>query len=404
MSCPPSVRRQSLDALPVTVTWGLPTVASLPVDKSSCLPVSGSAFPIGASTVTCAADETALASSCSFSITIAPPDLSCPPSVVRQSVDGSPVPITWDPPTVMGISDDQISCSTASGTLFPIGSSMVTCTVDWTALATTDQPPPPSSCSFSITITPPDATLRFTKFLAFGDSITLGVVNDTVLPPGVSARELRALRSAGGGSMPGVFSAVGPQTSYPSRLERLLTTAYPTQLITMANEGRGSERTVHGVSRLMSLLASVRPDVLLLLEGLVDIDRATNLRGPLDATPIDVAPFAAALRSMVTTAQGLGVEVLLATLTPVTFPEEASPGARMAILDLNAEIRRMAIELGLGGAVDLHAALDGVPGVIGVDEFHPTVTGYRRMAEIFFAEIVSRYDTTARPATLTAVR
>ena len=61
----------------------------------------------------------------------------------------------------------------------------------------------------------------------------------------------------------------------------------------------------------------------------------------------------------------------------------------------------MAAALGLGGVVDLYAALDGVPGLIGVDGFHPTATGYRRMADIFFAEIVSRYDITTRAPSLT---
>ena len=405
MSCPPPIQRQSLDALPVTTTWPVPTVAGIPVDKGSCSPASGTAFPMGMSSVTCAADQTALANSCSFSITITPPDLSCPPSVLRQSVDGLGVPITWDSPTVMGISDSEVSCSPVSGAVFPIGSSMVTCTVDWTALTTADQPPPPSSCSFSVTITPPDPSLRFTKFMAFGDSITAGVVNDPFLPPGVSAGDLRALlRAVGGRPIPGISSAVQPQNSYPTRLQRLITPAYPTQLITVANEGLAGERTDQGVSRLTSSLLSVQPEVLLLLEGVVDIDFAVVVRPPGDTSPIDVAPFAAFLRSMVTTAQGRGVEVLLATLTPVTFPDAASPGTRRAILDLNDEIRRMAIDLGLGGAVDLHAALDGVPGMIGVDELHPTVAGYRRIAEIFFAEIVSRYDTTPGPSTFTPVR
>lgn len=61
----------------------------------------------------------------------------------------------------------------------------------------------------------------------------------------------------------------------------------------------------------------------------------------------------------------------------------------------------MAAALGLGGVVDLYAALDGVPGTIGADGFHPTVTGYRRMADIFFAEIVSRYAIPARAPSLT---
>ena len=45
--------------------------------------------------------------------------------------------------------------------------------------------------------------------------------------------------------------------------------------------------------------------------------------------------------------------------------------------------------------------LKGVPGLIGADGFHPTVTGYRRMADIFFAEIVSRYAIPARAPSLT---
>jgi len=83
------------------------------------------------------------------------------------------------------------------------------------------------------------------------------------------------------------------------------------------------------------------------------------------------------------------------------MPERSRPGTRATIIALNAEIRGMAAALGLGGVVDLYAALDGVPGTIGTDGFHPTVTGYRRMADIFFAEIVSRYAIPARAPSLT---
>ena len=323
--------------------------------------------------------------------------LSCPPSVARQSVDALPVSVSWDVPTVAGIGVDKGSCSPVSGTVFPIGTSTVTCTPDQTTLA--------SSCSFAITITPPDSVLRVTRFMAFGDSITSGVVGSSFLPYGVSAREFRGLlRASGGRSIPGILSAVPQTSSYPSQLNGLLTPAYATQVIDVANEGLPGERASDGVSRLAAVLFLMRPEVLLLLEGINDIDLAVNVRPPGDTSPIDIAPIAASLRTMVTTAQGIGVEVLLATLTPVTFPPEDTPGARQAVLDLNAEIRRMAIELGLGGAVDLHAALDGLPGIIGADEIHPTVAGYRRMAETFFTEIVSRYDVTPQAPTLSAVR
>ena len=324
--------------------------------------------------------------------------LSCPPSVERQSVGGLPVSITWDLPTVAGIGVDKGSCSPVSGTAFPVGTSTVTCTPDQTTLA--------SACSFAITITPPDPVLRVSTFLAFGDSITAGVVGSSFLPYGVSAREVRGLlRVSGGQSIPGILAATPqPLSSYPAQLQTLLAPIYSTQMVGVSNEGLPGERASEGVSRLAALLPSVRPDVLMLLEGINDINLAVFVRPVGETSRIDVAPIAASLRSMVTAAQGFGIEVLLATLTPVGFPQEDTPGGREAVLDLNDEIRRMATELGLGGAVDLHAALEGVPGIIGADEIHPTVAGYRRMGEIFFTEIVSRYDVTPRAASFPAVR
>ena len=317
--------------------------------------------------------------------TIAVALLSCPPSVERQSVDALPVTISWDLPTVAGIPVDKGSCSPVSGSAFPIGTSTVICTADSTSLA--------SSCSFSITITPPAPTLRFTRFMAFGDSITAGEVGDSVLPPGVTAREILArLRTVRGRAIPGTSNAVQPLNAYPAQLHNLLTSAYAPQLISVANEGLSGERASEGVSRLTASLLAGQPEVLMLFEGFNDIDD----------TPNNVASIAADLRSMALNAQGRGVEVLLATLTLVTDArEESNPGTRATIIALNAEIRGMAAALGLGGVVDLYAALDGVPGTIGTDGIHPTVAGYRRMADMFFAEIVSRYAIPARAPSLT---
>lgn len=327
--------------------------------------------------------------------TIAAALLSCPPSVERQSIDALPVTVSWDLPTVAGIPVDKGSCSPGSGSVFPIGVSTVVCTPDQPTLA--------SSCSFSITITPPDPTLRVTSFMAFGDSITAGEVGNSFLPPGVTARELLArLRAARGRPIPGSFTVVQPLNSYPAQLHNLLTRAYTTQLISVANEGLSGERASQGVSRLTASLLAGQPQVLMLFEGFNDIDLAF-LGGPAgDDTPNNVASIAADLRSMALNAHGRGVDLLLATLTPVTDArEESDPGTRATIIALNAEIRGIAAALGLGGVVDLYAALDGVPGTIGADGFHPTVAGYRRMADVFFAEIVSRYDITPQAPSLT---
>jgi len=313
----------------------------------------------------------------------------------RQSLDGLPVTVSWDLPTVAGIPVDKSSCSPASPATFPIGTSTVTCTPDQPTLA--------SSCSFSIRITPPPPELRVTRFMAFGDSITAGVVGDSFLPPGVTAHALLArLRAARGRPMPGILAALEPLNAYPAQLQNLLTATYPTQLIRVANEGLSGERADQGALRLPGSILAGQPEVLMLFEGFNDIDVAQLLE-QVDGIPVNVGAIAADLRSMALTAQGLGVEVLLATLTPVTdVREQTDPGTRALLVELNARIRSIASELGLGGVVDLYAALDGMPGMIGADGFHPTVSGYRRMAEVFFAEIVSRYDISRRTPALTA--
>ena len=348
----------------------------------------GAALIASVLTVGCGDSTSPTAPTTGSSPSPAPAVLSCPASVTRQSVDALPVPIAWTPPTVEGIAVDKGRCSPSSGTAFRIGTSTVTCTADESALAT--------ACSFSITITPPDAKLRFTRFLAFGDSITEGFVGGSALPRGVTARELPALlRAASGRTLPGLARAVQPLNAYPAQLRTLLTQAYTTQVIGVVNDGRSGERAAQGVSRLRSSLLAGQPQVLLLLEGFNDIDLALAKSVVGDGSPIDILPIADDLRTMARIAQGLGIEVLLATLTPVTDVfAEANPGARPAIAALNREIRRMDIELGLSGIVDIHTALAGVPGLIGADGFHPTVTGYQRMAEMFFTEIAARYDVT----------
>lgn len=315
--------------------------------------------------------------------------MSCPVPVSRQSLDALPVSITWGLPTVAGIPVDKGSCAPVSGTAFPIGTSTVTCTADLPAFA--------KACSFAITITPPDAKLRFTRYMAFGDSITEGFVGASFLPSGVSLRDIPAMLRAGARTIPGIARAIEPLNSYPAQLQNMLTPAYPTQQFVVANEGLAGERALQGVLRINASLLATRPDVMTLLEGFNDIDLALLNRSLGDTSSISITPIANALRTMVTTAQARGAEVLLATLTPVTAAREASdPGTRAAVRALNVQIRLMASQLGLGKAVDLYAALDGVPGMLGADGFHPTTAGYRRMAEIFVAEIVSRYDITPR--------
>ncbi|MEQ1868438.1 MAG: GDSL-type esterase/lipase family protein [Vicinamibacterales bacterium] len=75
ISCPASQQVSTLLGQPVSVVYGTPTVVggTTPV-AVSCVPSSGSTFPIGATSVTCTAtDAKQRASSCSLTVTVTAP-------------------------------------------------------------------------------------------------------------------------------------------------------------------------------------------------------------------------------------------------------------------------------------------------------------------------------------------
>ena len=393
--CPPPVLRPSPDALPVSIHWAFPTVNGLPVDKSSCTPASGSVFGLGRTTVTCNATQEALAAPCSIAIDVSPPALTCPTAVQTKSLDALPVKVSWDNPDIPNTPQEIISCTPVSGTAFPIGASEVTCSANWPSVPTAaDSPPAIDECTFAVSVSPPDPTLSGTRFLAFGDSLTEGFVSAGLRPGRSFLRPPDAARARP--TFPLLSQAVNPSQSYPTQLKSLLTPAYPTQSIEVINDGISGEQADEGILRLPKSLQA-RPDVVLLLEGFNDISTKLLLRSTPSSSAVNVTSIATNLRVMVRNAESRGAEVLLATLPPVTDIREASaPGLRASIQALNAEIRRMPIERGNGGIVEVYDALNRVPGMLGADGVHPTAAGYQRMAQVFFQEIVARFDITPR--------
>jgi large repetitive protein len=129
--------------------------ASAPV---SCLPASGSTFPVGDTTVTCKADDgRGNTSSVSFHVIIAPFDTTAPSIGVPTNItveahnNASSASVSYsvsftDPDDAVTAS----SCVPASGSSFPVGTTTVNCTA-------TDAHSNTSSRSFNVTVrmTPP---------------------------------------------------------------------------------------------------------------------------------------------------------------------------------------------------------------------------------------------------------
>jgi lysophospholipase L1-like esterase len=300
---------------------------------------------------------TALAVSCSSPAAPPPPpdapSLNCPTGVSRTSTDGKPMTVTYDTPTAIGGAPPvTVSCSPASGTIFPVGLTSVGCTA---ADALARQ----ATCGFTVTVTS-TVRVQYTRFVAFGDSLTEGKLS----------RVVSALEEY--------------PTSYTSDLQRLLQGKYTSQSPTVANEGKGGEWTSQGLDRLQTVLATRAPvEVLLLMHGANDLNRADG--------NTYITSAAANVTQMVRTAQGRGSVVFLATLPP----QRSNAAGATFVPTYNQSLRAVASAT-TAYLVDIYAGFGGQAGAtaeyIGADGLHLTEAGYDKVANLFFEAIQARLE------------
>jgi lysophospholipase L1-like esterase len=306
------------------------------------------------------------------------PVISGPAAQSATSPAGAPVAVSYPSPTVSGgTAPFSSTCTPPSGAAFPIGTTSVLCTVR-------DADERSASCRFDVSVTR-TPQLSATRFMAFGDSITAGVLG-TECPPGggvncsiTTALDRRLL-------WPELFfHGEATPAAYPRALQGLLAARYTAQTITIGNEGLGGEFLADGRIRLNGLLSQQPPQILLLLEGANDMNQA---RPRIDTLADD-------LRTMVRDARNRGITVFLATLVPqrqnACRGYDFCDGANDTV-SLNARIRLLAATEG-AVLVDLYPAFDGQTGtLLGLDGLHPNEAGYRKMAEVFFEAIQDRVE------------
>lgn len=290
-----------------------------------------------------------------------PPALSlaCPAAVDVQSPDDGPVRVAYSAPVAQGGTPPvTVSCSPPTDTNFPLGVTPVNCTA-------TDARAVTATCSFTVTVRP-RPRLTATNFLAFGDSITYGVL-----------------------SPPIAKLSVGPPHSYPAKLLDLIADRYQVQTFTLVNSGLPGElASGTGKTRLVSELNARRPQVLLLMEGSNDL---------LAYLEEGVRIGGAALEQMVRDAQSRGVTVFLATIPPQRLGGARDRVARI-VPDFNVEVRAIAARTG-AVLVDVYTAiLPNIDTLIGVDDLHPTEKGFEVIAQTFFEAIRTNLESTALPS------
>lgn len=321
------------------------------------------------------------------------PAISCPaPPATAQTLDGNPVAVMYAFPTVAGGATPLTgpTCSPASGTTFPQGATLVTCSVsDAKGRAATP-------CTFTVTVLGPPKLL-LTRFFAFGDSITAGEIPSE--------------------GEPAAFKRfVDPYRGYPIDLTRDLSNRYQTQQPAALNAGMPGETTANGLARLPTVIAMENAmgdgyQVMLLMEGANDIP----------AGPSSFQPAVSNLRAMIDIAKGAGLRVYLANLPPENANASCSganvpsgcftnTGGAPYVTAFNAMLPGLAATEQIP-FVDVYSAFNGdVTTLIDFDGLHPTAAGYQVIADTFFKKIQATLEipvattTTSRTSLLSLQR
>ena len=118
----------------VTYAVSASDAEDVPAPTPACRPASGSLFGLGTTVVTCSVtDSGGLADSGSFRVTVTdttPPILAGVPSGIRvDTTSPAGTAVAWPAPTASDVVDPDptVSCAPASGSTFPVGTTIVTC-------------------------------------------------------------------------------------------------------------------------------------------------------------------------------------------------------------------------------------------------------------------------------------
>ena len=214
-------------------------------------------------------------------------------------------------------------------------------------------------------VTPPAGPTRSprlsrTRFMAFGDSFTAGEVTNPTSNSGSITKLI-----------------VVPTASYPAVLESRLRATYTDQaaLIGVTNAGEPSERILDGNQRFPGVYDSLRPEVVLIMEGV----NGLPLVGPDISTGV--------MRLMVKHAKAGNSSVFVGSMIPQVAGRPRGNTLVSELLAYNNTLQLMSQQEGVV-YVDLYnQMLAEAATLIGSDGLHPTEAGYRRIAELFLAAI-----------------
>jgi len=147
----------------------------------ACSPASGSVFPLGTTTVSCTArDSAGNEATATFTVEVRdsrPPVLTVPADIQVEATGPSGTPVTFEV-TATDVVDPSpvVTCSPASGSTFDIGTTTVTCTA-------TDSAGNTATASFEVTVTEPLGPPGFvlSPLAVAAVAVAIGVVAVTIV-------------------------------------------------------------------------------------------------------------------------------------------------------------------------------------------------------------------------------
>ncbi|MCC6987869.1 MAG: hypothetical protein IT181_02650 [Acidobacteria bacterium] len=204
--------------------------------------------------------------------------------------------------------------------------------------------------------------LGATRFMAFGDSITWGQI------------------SSFDGSV--LFDQL-PGTEYPVQFDNQLESAFPSQNFTVTNEGVPGEWALQAISsgRFAQRMAAQRPQALLLLEGINDMNNAQGTSATVGY-----------LQQMVEIARLYNTTVFIGTMIQTCVSDNNGiirQNSADRIVGFNNAVKAMAAGRQNVYVVDLYTAFGnncgpvGGIGILGGDGLHPNPSGYSVIATAF---------------------
>jgi PKD repeat protein len=142
---------------------------------ASCVPASGSAFPVGITVVTCTAvDSSGNTNTCAFTVTVTTtnmntaPSITCPAEIVTNNAPGLCSRMLAFAPVVAGSPAPTVTCTIGSNVItspyaFPVGTNLVTCSASNVAgkvvcvftVIVLDVDPPVMTCPTNMVVAAP---------------------------------------------------------------------------------------------------------------------------------------------------------------------------------------------------------------------------------------------------------